>query len=64
MMRTRAYDARMLLAQRQGKTRSTCSAPARRPHARAPQALRHGDMNFPTYRQQACSSPAVTRSRT
>ena len=52
MMKLRAFDARMLMAQRQGKTsfymqhlgEEAVSCAFRK-------ALRKGDMNFPTYRQ-------------
>jgi 2-oxoisovalerate dehydrogenase E1 component alpha subunit len=52
MMTLRAFDARMLMAQRQGKTsfymqhlgEEAVSCAVRK-------ALRNGDMNFPTYRQ-------------
>jgi 2-oxoisovalerate dehydrogenase E1 component alpha subunit len=53
MLRTRAYDAKLLRAQRQGKTsfymQSLGEEAVACGHARA---LQRGDMNFPTYRQQ------------
>jgi len=53
MLRHRAFDAKMLRAQRQGKTSFYMQALGEEAvacaHARA---LRPGDMNFPTYRQQ------------
>ena len=53
MLRLRAFDAKMLRAQRQGKTSFYMQALGEEAvacaHARA---LRPGDMNFPTYRQQ------------
>lgn len=53
MMRVRAYDARMLMAQRQGKTSFYMQALGEEAIACAFQkVLRRGDMNFPTYRQQ------------
>jgi 2-oxoisovalerate dehydrogenase E1 component alpha subunit len=53
MLRTRAYDARMLLAQRQGKTSFYMLSLGEEAIACAFQkALKPGDMNFPTYRQQ------------
>lgn len=53
MMRTRAYDARMMKAQRQGKTSFYMPCTGEEAIAVAHQlALSPGDMNFPTYRQQ------------
>jgi 2-oxoisovalerate dehydrogenase E1 component alpha subunit len=53
MMRTRAFDARMMMAQRQGKTSFYMQCFGEEAVACAFQtALRKGDMNFPTYRQQ------------
>lgn len=53
MMRVRAYDARMLMAQRQGKTSFYMQCLGEEAIACAFQkALAPGDMNFPTYRQQ------------
>ena len=53
MMRTRAFDARMMLAQRQGQTSVYMQSTGEEAVACAFQtALAKGDMNFPTYRQQ------------
>lgn len=53
MLRVRAFDARMLMAQRQGKTSFYMQALGEEAIACAfAKALRPGDMNFPTYRQQ------------
>ncbi len=53
MMKTRAYDARMQKAQRQGKTSFYMQCLGEEAIAVAHQmALSPGDMNFPTYRQQ------------
>jgi 2-oxoisovalerate dehydrogenase E1 component alpha subunit len=53
MMRTRAYDARMMKAQRQGKTSFYIQCTGEEAIAVAHQmTLSPGDMNFPTYRQQ------------
>lgn len=53
MMRVRAFDARMLMAQRQGKTSFYMQALGEEAIACAfAKAMRRGDMNFPTYRQQ------------
>ena len=53
MMRVRAFDARMLIAQRQGKTSFYMQALGEEAIACAfVRALEPGDMNFPTYRQQ------------
>ena len=53
MMRVRAFDARMLMAQRQGKTSFYMQCLGEEAIACAfRKALRPGDMNFPTYRQQ------------
>ena len=53
MMRTRAFDERMLKTQRQGKTSFYIQCRGEEAIATAHQlALREGDMNFPTYRQQ------------
>lgn len=53
MMRVRAFDARMVMAQRQGKTSFYMQALGEEAIACAvAKALKPGDMNFPTYRQQ------------
>jgi len=53
MMKVRAFDARMLMAQRQGKTSFYMQCLGEEAIACAFQrALSPGDMNFPTYRQQ------------
>ncbi|MBI1365140.1 MAG: 3-methyl-2-oxobutanoate dehydrogenase (2-methylpropanoyl-transferring) subunit alpha [Alphaproteobacteria bacterium] len=53
MMKVRAYDARLLMAQRQGKTSFYMQSLGEEAIACAFQkALKPGDMNFPTYRQQ------------
>ncbi|MGB7406256.1 MAG: thiamine pyrophosphate-dependent enzyme [Pacificimonas sp.] len=53
MMTVRSFDARMLMAQRQGKTSFYMQALGEEAIATAFQtALSPGDMNFPTYRQQ------------
>jgi 2-oxoisovalerate dehydrogenase E1 component alpha subunit len=53
MMKTRAYDMRMMMAQRQGKTSFYMQCTGEEAIACAFQAaLAKGDMNFPTYRQQ------------
>jgi len=53
MLRTRAFDARMLIAQRQKKISFYMQALGEEAIAAAhAQALQPGDMNFPTYRQQ------------
>ncbi|MEM9011376.1 MAG: 3-methyl-2-oxobutanoate dehydrogenase (2-methylpropanoyl-transferring) subunit alpha [Pseudomonadota bacterium] len=53
MMTVRSYDARMLMAQRQGKTSFYMQCLGEEAIACAFQAaLSPGDMNFPTYRQQ------------
>ena len=53
MLRVRAFDARMLMAQRQGKTSFYMQALGEEAIACAfSKALKPGDMNFPTYRQQ------------
>lgn len=53
MLTVRAYDARMLMAQRQGKTSFYMQSLGEEAIACAFQkALSPGDMNFPTYRQQ------------
>jgi 2-oxoisovalerate dehydrogenase E1 component alpha subunit len=53
MMKVRAYDARMQMAQRQGKTSFYMQCTGEEAIACAFQmALEPGDMNFPTYRQQ------------
>lgn len=53
MLKVRAFDARMLMAQRQGKTSFYMQALGEEAIACAfSKALRKGDMNFPTYRQQ------------
>ncbi|GJL93112.1 3-methyl-2-oxobutanoate dehydrogenase (2-methylpropanoyl-transferring) subunit alpha [Hyphococcus sp.] len=53
MMRVRAFDARMLMAQRQGKTSFYMQALGEEAIACAfSKVLLPGDMNFPTYRQQ------------
>ena len=52
MMRLRAFDARMLMAQRQGKTSFYMQHLGEEAISCAFQrALQKGDMNFPTYRQ-------------
>ncbi|HMO28365.1 3-methyl-2-oxobutanoate dehydrogenase (2-methylpropanoyl-transferring) subunit alpha [Enterovirga sp.] len=52
MMRLRAFDARMLMAQRQGKTSFYMQNLGEEAVATAfRKALKEGDMNFPTYRQ-------------
>ncbi len=53
MLKTRAYDARMLIAQRQKKISfyMMCLGEEAIAVAHA-MALQHGDMNFPSYRQQ------------
>ncbi|MGG5819513.1 thiamine pyrophosphate-dependent enzyme [Falsiroseomonas sp. HW251] len=52
MMLTRAFDARMMMAQRQGKTSFYMQCLGEEAIACAFQtALAKGDMNFPTYRQ-------------
>ncbi|MEX6633548.1 3-methyl-2-oxobutanoate dehydrogenase (2-methylpropanoyl-transferring) subunit alpha [Hyphococcus lacteus] len=53
MLRVRAFDARMLMAQRQGKTSFYMQALGEEAISCASQkALEPGDMNFPSYRQQ------------
>src|SRR5262249_33968073 len=53
MMKLRAYDVRMQMAQRQGKTSFYMQCTGEEAIACAFQkALEKGDMNFPTYRQQ------------
>jgi 2-oxoisovalerate dehydrogenase E1 component alpha subunit len=53
MMRLRTFDARMLMAQRKGKTSFYIQALGEEAISCAFQrALTPGDMNFPTYRQQ------------
>lgn len=53
MMKTRAYDQRMVMAQRQGKTSFYVQCTGEEAVAVAQQmALAPGDMHFPTYRQQ------------
>ena len=53
MMLTRAFDARMLLSQRQGKTSFYIQSLGEEAIATAHRkALKPGDMCFPTYRQQ------------
>jgi 2-oxoisovalerate dehydrogenase E1 component alpha subunit len=53
MLKVRAYDARMLMAQRQGKTSFFMQSLGEEAISCAFQkALKAGDMNFPTYRQQ------------
>jgi 2-oxoisovalerate dehydrogenase E1 component alpha subunit len=53
MLRARAFDARMMMAQRQGKTSFYMQAIGEEAIACAFQTgLSKGDMNFPTYRQQ------------
>lgn len=53
MLTVRAFDARMLMAQRQGKTSFYMQALGEEAIACAfRKALKPGDMNFPTYRQQ------------
>ncbi|WP_378941159.1 thiamine pyrophosphate-dependent enzyme [Mesorhizobium sp. ANAO-SY3R2] len=53
MLKTRAYDARMTMLQRQGQTSFYMQCTGEEAIACAFQSvLRKGDMNFPTYRQQ------------
>jgi len=53
MVKTRAYDARMTMAQRQGKTSFYMQCTGEEAIACGFQKeLKPGDMNFPTYRQQ------------
>jgi len=53
MMRVRAFDKRMLMAQRQGKTSFYMQCLGEEAIACAfRKAMADGDMNFPTYRQQ------------
>ncbi|APH73580.1 3-methyl-2-oxobutanoate dehydrogenase (2-methylpropanoyl-transferring) subunit alpha [Aquibium oceanicum] len=53
MMRVRAFDRRMLMAQRQGKTSFYMQCLGEEAIACAfRKAMEDGDMNFPTYRQQ------------
>jgi len=53
MMTTRAFDERMMALQRQGKTSFYMKCTGEEAIAVGHQmALRQGDMNFPTYRQQ------------
>jgi 2-oxoisovalerate dehydrogenase E1 component alpha subunit len=53
MLKTRAYDVRMTTMQRQGQTSFYMQSTGEEAIACAFQsALRKGDMNFPTYRQQ------------
>ncbi|MDI3309496.1 MAG: 3-methyl-2-oxobutanoate dehydrogenase (2-methylpropanoyl-transferring) subunit alpha [Acetobacteraceae bacterium] len=53
MMTTRAFDARMMMAQRQGKTSFYMQCTGEEAIACAFRTvLEPGDMNFPTYRQQ------------
>ncbi len=53
MVKTRAYDTRMTMAQRQGKTSFYMQCTGEEAVACGFQmALEPGDMNFPTYRQQ------------
>ncbi len=53
MMRVRAFDKRMLMAQRQGKTSFYMQCLGEEAIACAfRKAMHDGDMNFPTYRQQ------------
>jgi 2-oxoisovalerate dehydrogenase E1 component alpha subunit len=53
MMKVRAYDVRMQMAQRQGKTSFYMQCTGEEAIGCAFQmALEQGDMNFPTYRQQ------------
>ncbi len=53
MMKTRVYDQRMVMAQRQGKTSFYMQCTGEEAVAVAQQmALQLGDMHFPTYRQQ------------
>jgi len=54
MLRTRIFDARMLIAQRQKKTSFYMQSLGEEAIGCAHEmALEHGDMNFPTYRQQS-----------
>ena len=64
MIRVRAFDARMLMAQRQGKTSFYMQCLGEEAIACAfRKAMEKGDMNFPTYRQQglllSCGYPMV-----
>lgn len=53
MLKTRAYDARMMMMQRQGQTSFYMQCTGEEAVACGFQsALEKGDMNFPTYRQQ------------
>lgn len=53
MLKVRAYDNRMLMAQRQGKTSFYMQCTGEEAIACAFQrTMKDGDMNFPTYRQQ------------
>lgn len=53
MLRTRAFDERMMTLQRQGKTSFYMKCTGEEAIAVAHKAaLKQGDMNFPTYRQQ------------
>ncbi len=53
MLKVRAFDARMFMSQRQGKTSFYIQCTGEEAIACAHQmALEKGDMNFPTYRQQ------------
>ena len=55
MMTLRAFDARMQMAQRQGKTSFYMQHMGEEAVSCAfRKALEPGDMNFPTYRQQGC----------
>ena len=55
MMTLRAFDARMQMAQRQGKTSFYMQRMGEEAVSCAFRvALEPGDMNFPTYRQQGC----------
>jgi 2-oxoisovalerate dehydrogenase E1 component alpha subunit len=62
MMMLRAFDTRMVMAQRQGKTsfymqHMGVSCGVRK-------ALLPGDMNFPTYRQRGCLLPPAILCKT
>ena len=62
MMLTRAFDARMLLSQRQGKTSFYITSLGEEAIACAHRkALAPGDMCFPTYRQQGLLIAAAGR---
>ena len=63
MLKTRAFDARMMMAQRQAKTSFYMQCTGEEAVACAFQAaLEKGDMNFPTYRQQGLLIAEAGRS--